>query len=184
MDEKKLFCVELNEIETWYNKDKEERGEKITASAVAFTVQVDATIAEEYIVELMKDRTSSNFWQANLVQKIEDIMLYEEGLEGIASYLFCVKVFRVDPDNKEYIKDKIVICLIASELIEAQQLAIKYAQQEKQDGGWCIAEGQAIELVEGWLVKPVFDGNKWNVNLEPSLVLESKMHKEQEESNI
>lgn len=167
----KLYAVEVGELEVEHNNQTQEDVIRVGASAVCMTVENDVEEAKKYVKNLMCTTTNCELWECTDAHAADDVFIIQPDCQN--GRLFGVKIFKVEQDDKEQIADHTFVFVIADEVITAQQLAIQYQKEKTGDSLWNVAEGTPIENVEGWLVNPCIEDNKWKIKLEPSVKLES-----------
>jgi len=67
--------------------------------------------------------------------------------------LYCVRIFEVDPVDKNEIANRAIMFTVRETQEAAQQHAIKTMQEKTGNELWSVAEAQPVEMVEGWKIK-------------------------------
>lgn len=174
-DVPKLFCIRLGEMVAWYDNDTQTENKKCVAKALILTVKNNVEEAEQYALQAIRERTRNEFWEVIYSQCINTVGMEDnfEFNEDANYKLCCVKVFKTNEEHNEMIDDDAVIWMVSDTIENAQQAAIRHMQQRTGDNNWSVAEGQEVELVEGWLIRPIIDkhNEQWNITLISSPVL-------------
>jgi len=161
IEDSKLFGVEVFEV------DPTDSDISISG-ALIMTVKECKDSAEEHCISLMQKTTGNQLWEkaeATLIDEVDSVgALYDSG-----THLHSIKVYNVDKEEETQINNKVIVYLVANDIIDAQQHAKSQQKEDTGDEQWCVAEGQVVAMVEGWLVKvEEVDNGKAKIVLEAS----------------